>query len=189
MSLPEVSCMIRETRLIIYMWNNDQVQTANNMGGQHVGPWGMCSSRMNWKIQPQCDHHHHSRSYQRMKHALKRGKENWRNLVIPELALGTPGTKDQKTTFRVTYLFTACSSEQNLTLSTAHTHNRRLGQGIPHFFFQQQSPSLDYSPEALRKKIPGLPTEFPLLWYLLTLILFHFWGSSSQMTGAHRHVF
>lgn len=56
---------------------------------------------------------------------LKRFEKKTRGTYtgIHECALGTPDSKDQKRTqvaLWVTYLFTACSSEQNLTLGPAH---------------------------------------------------------------------
>lgn len=131
---------------------------------------------------------------------LSEGEARWKEekktresyILIHKLAFGTPDSEDQKRP-PVTLLsyFFIYSMQFWTESSPRHCSDRdgRLDQGIPHFFFHRQSPSLHGSPKLWERKYLCLPTEFPCLCYLLTLTLFHFWQLFSQVTGAHGDTF
>lgn len=109
----------------------------------------------------------------------KKTRESY--ILIHKLALGTPDSEDQKRPPVALLGYFFIYSMQFWTESSLrHCSNRdgRLGQGIPHFFFHWQSPSLHGSPKLGERKYLCLPTEFPRLCYPLTL--FHFWQLFSR---------
>lgn len=103
----------------------------------------------------------------------KKTRESY--ILIHKLAFGTSDSEDQKRPPVALLGYFFIYSMQFWTESSLrHCSNRdgRLGQGIPHFFFHRQSPTLHGSPKLWERKYLCLPTEFPRLCYPLTLISF-----------------